>query len=101
MSRLLVQSLSTGRFLCPSLDGDEPSWVASLREAGGGVVADVDAARQLVADHCDPEDQPVLVDLDRLGTADDYAPQATDSSPRSGVLAGAEGAPDGNHGENI
>ncbi len=70
--RLLIQSKSTGRFLCPSLFGGEPEWVASLREAGGGVIADIDTAVQLVVDNCDSDDEPVLVDLDRLGTADDY-----------------------------
>lgn len=70
--RLLIQSASTGRFLCPSLDGGEPVWVPSLREAGGGVMGDVEEAHQLVADHCDFEDRPVLIDLDRLGTLNDY-----------------------------
>jgi len=70
--RLLVQSLTTGRFLAPSLDDGQPEWVASLREAGGGVVGDMDAAIQLVEDHCDPEDRPQVVDLDRLGTVNDY-----------------------------
>lgn len=70
--RLLVQSLATGRFLCPSLSDGQPEWVASLREAGGGVVQDVEAAQQLVQDNCDVEDKPILIDLDRLGTANDY-----------------------------
>lgn len=73
--RLLVQSLATGRFLCPSLEDGQPSWVASLREAGGGVVFDVEAAVQLLADCCDSEDMAVLVDLDRLGSANDYPPE--------------------------
>lgn len=70
--RLLIQSQSTLRFLCPSLDGGEPVWVSSLREAGGGVVSDVETAVQLVEDNCEFEDQPILIDLDRLGTANDY-----------------------------
>lgn len=70
--RLLIQSLATHRFLCPSLDGGEPVWVSSLREAGGGVVSDVETAHQLVQDNCEFEDQPILIDLDRLGTANDY-----------------------------
>lgn len=70
--RLLVQSLTTGRFLAPSLDDGQPEWVASLREAGGGVVGDMDAAIQLVEDNCDPEDRPQIIDLDRLGTVNDY-----------------------------
>ncbi len=72
MARLLVQSSSTGRFLAPSLEDGSPVWVVSLREAGGGVVADIEAAHQLVADHCDFDDQPILIDLDRLGTVNDY-----------------------------
>lgn len=74
--RLLIQSASTGRYLCPALDGGEPVWVPLLRDAGGGVVADLESAHQLVQDNCDLfEDLPVLVDLDRLGTADDYSPK--------------------------
>jgi hypothetical protein len=70
--RLLIQSKTTGRFLCPSLSDGQPEWVASLREAGGGVVSDIEAAHQLVNDCCDFDDEPVLIDLDRLGTVNDY-----------------------------
>lgn len=70
--RLLVQSLATGRFLCPSLQDGQPQWVASLREAGGGVVDEPEAAQQLVQDCCDFDDRPIVIDLDRLGTANDY-----------------------------
>lgn len=70
--RLLIQSKTTGRFLCPSLDDGQPVWVQSLREAGGGVLADLDSVVQLVDEWCEFEDHPVLIDLDRLGTADDY-----------------------------
>lgn len=70
--RLLIQSQSTGRFLAPSLQDGQPGWVASLKEAGGGVVRDVESAHQLVQDWCEPEDLPQLVDLDRLGTEADY-----------------------------
>jgi len=72
--RLLIQSQSTGRFLCPSLEDGSPEWVPSLREAGGGVVFDVESAHQLVHDWCEPEDLPQLIDLDRLGTESDYLP---------------------------
>lgn len=72
MARLLIQSASTGKFLCPSLDGGEPVWVRSLREAGGGVLTDLETVAQLVADCCEFDDVPFVVDLDRLGTADDY-----------------------------
>lgn len=72
MARLLIQSLQTGRFLVPSANGDEPMWVGSLREAGGGVISDMETAAQLFADHCDMDDQAIAIDLDRLGTANDY-----------------------------
>lgn len=70
--RLLIQSKTTGKFLCPAEDGGEPVWVSSLREAGGGVVADLDTVNQLVEDNCDFDDLPQLIDLDRLGTVRDY-----------------------------
>lgn len=70
--RLLIQSMNTGRFLAPSMEGGEPVWVSSLRDAGGGVVFEVDHAQQLFHDHCDFEDQAIVIDLDRLGTVNDY-----------------------------
>lgn len=70
--RLLIQSQSTGRFLAPSLQDGQPEWVSSLKEAGGGVVSDLESAHQLVQDWCEPDDMPQLVDLDRLGTSEDY-----------------------------
>jgi hypothetical protein len=70
--RLVVQSTVTGRFLVPSPDGGEPMWVRSLREAGGGVVSDLEAAHQLVIDCLDVDDYAQVVDLDRLGTVNDY-----------------------------
>lgn len=82
--RLLIQSLATGRFLCPSIEDGQPVWVASLREAGGGVVRDVESAHQLVQDNCEFDDQPVMVDLDRLGTINDYPPQEDLSHAKPG-----------------
>lgn len=70
--RLLVQSLTTGKFLAPSLFGDEPEWVVSLSEAGGGVVFDIDSAQQLIEDWCEPGQRLQIVDVDRLGTSTDY-----------------------------
>lgn len=70
--RLLIQSSVTGRFLAPALDGGQPEWVVSLKEAGGGVVADMETAIELVGEYADLEDRPQIVDLDRLGTANDY-----------------------------
>lgn len=73
MPRYLIQSRTSGKFLVPCPDGGEPVWTLSLREAGGGVVADLDSVNQLVEDNCDFDDMPTLVDLDRLGTAHDYS----------------------------
>lgn len=70
--RLLIQSTTSGRFLCPSLEDGQPTWVSSLKEAGGGVLADMDCAVQLILDHCDFEDAHQVIDLDRLGTINDY-----------------------------
>jgi len=70
--RLLIQSLATGRFLAPSLEDGQPEWVASLREAGGGVVRDSESIVQLLQDHTEADDEAVVIDLDRLGTINDY-----------------------------
>lgn len=72
MSRFLVQSLTTGKFLCPDIHGGEPVWISSLRDSGGGVVLDLESALQLAHDNCDFDDLPVLIDLDRLGSLNDY-----------------------------
>lgn len=72
MARWLIQSLETGAFLVPDLEDGSPGWVSGLREAGGGVVAELEEAIQLMQDNCDMDDMPVLIDLDRLGTAIDY-----------------------------
>lgn len=72
MARWLIQSRETGCFLVPDLEDGSPGWVAGLREAGGGVVPELESAIQLMQDNCDADDMPVLIDLDRLGTAEDY-----------------------------
>ncbi len=69
--RLIVQSQSTGRFLCPGLRDGQPTWVRSLAEAGGGVVSEPERALQLVQDWADLDDEPVIINLDVIGTADD------------------------------
>lgn len=69
--RLIVQSITTGRFLAPSEDGT-PEFVVSLRKAGAGVVSDLERACQLVEDYSDFDDVCVIIDLDRLGTVNDY-----------------------------
>ena len=68
--RLLIQSKETGRFLVPAGDGTM-DWVGSLKEAGGGVIFDIETAFQIVSD-LDFDDYPQIVDLDRLGTESDY-----------------------------
>lgn len=72
MPRLIIQSKATGRFLAPALEDGQPTWFTDLRQAGGGVVADLDAAIQLMED-LDFDDMPQVVDLDILGTKNDYA----------------------------
>ena len=72
MSRLLIQSTVTGKFLCPDLEGGEPVWIASLRDAGGGVFSDVEMVHQLIQDNTDYDDRAIVVDLDRLGSVNDY-----------------------------
>jgi hypothetical protein len=69
--RLLIQSMSSGRFLVPCGGGDV-EWVPSLKFAGGGVVDDLERALQLAADYGEFGEQVQLVDLDRLGTINDY-----------------------------
>lgn len=71
MARLVIQSLATGKFLCPDEDG-QPDWFVSLKTAGCGVFTEFERAAQLIEDWCDSEDQPQLIDLDRLGTPNDY-----------------------------
>ncbi|MBS7350098.1 MAG: hypothetical protein KIG95_08100 [Comamonas sp.] len=43
-----------------------------LHRAGGGVVDDMERVAQLVGDYCEPDDFPQVIDLDRLGTPNDY-----------------------------
>ncbi len=72
MPRYVIQSATTGRFLTADPEGGEPLWVSLLQQAGGGVTDDHERIAQLMADYCEPEDFPQVVDLDRLGTANDY-----------------------------
>ena len=69
--RLLIHSLARRAFLVPDQDG-QPEWVESLRDAGAGVLLDTEQAQQCLEDWTEFEDRPVIVDLDRLGTAGDY-----------------------------
>jgi hypothetical protein len=69
--RLLIQYAATGLFLCPALDGGGNTWVRSLKEAGGGVISDMETAHAFF-DDLEYDDYPQVIDLDRLGTANDY-----------------------------
>ena len=73
MPRFVIQSAATGRFLAADPDGGEPMWVSLLQQAGGGVTDDMERIAQLVGDYCESDDFPQVVDLDRLGTANDYS----------------------------
>jgi hypothetical protein len=66
MSRYIVQSLSTGRFLVPG-ELSEVDWQIRLSESGGGIVPDIEHAEQLLCDWCDLDDMAVVVDLDEAG----------------------------------
>nr|WP_315465913.1 hypothetical protein [uncultured Rhodoferax sp.] len=71
--RLVVQSKATGFVLIPSMDdGGQFEWTNDLKRIGAGVVRDFEHAAQLVEDHTDFEHVPQIVDLDRLGTSEDY-----------------------------
>lgn len=71
MPRYLIQSTRTGRFMVPDED-NQPTWVTSLKEAGGGVLDDPETCFQIITDHCDFDDCAQVIDLDRLGTLNDY-----------------------------
>ena len=73
MPRLLVQSIATGRFLVPALEfPHSPEWVISLRETGGGVLSDYEVACALVEEYSEIDDICIIVDLDKIGTVNDY-----------------------------
>lgn len=72
MSRFLVQSLDTGCFLAPGLEDGQPEWVLSLRDAGGGVVPDYDDAAAMAIEYAEMGERVAVIDLDVLGTANDY-----------------------------
>ena len=92
--RLLVQSCDTGRFLVPDLEGGA-EWVPSLRDAGAGVLDDVEHALQVAQEWAELGERVQLVDLDRLDTVDDYLGGV--DFPAAGALPAH---PDGNYGEN-
>lgn len=72
MPRYLVQSKDTGCFLVPDPDGGEPLWEPSLRESGGGVVTDHNEAVRMGIEYIEQGEAVQVIDLDRLGTANDY-----------------------------
>lgn len=65
MCHLIVQSLATGCFLVPGCH-TEVTWERALSESGGGIVPDMELAEQLMRDHCDLDDEAVIVDLDSV-----------------------------------
>jgi hypothetical protein len=71
MARFIIQSQTSGAFLVPDQYGT-PDWCSNLRGAGGGVFDDLERAAQLIEDYCDIDDKPVVIDLDVLGTVNDY-----------------------------
>lgn len=87
--RLLVQSCDTGRFLVPDAEGGGAEWVPSLRDAGGGVISDPEIALQVAEDWAEAGERVQVVDLDRLGTADDYMPAHAGSDASGGAAAAA------------
>ena len=72
MPRYIIQSASTGRFLAPNSEDHQPEWVVSLRLSGGGVTDDLERINQLIEDWTDFDDMPQVIDLDRIGTENDY-----------------------------
>ena len=72
MARLLIQSRATGRFLAPDPIDNQPRWIVGLRQVGSGVMDDMERAAQLLADYTEAEDLAQVIDLDRLGTSNDY-----------------------------
>lgn len=72
MPRLLIQSRATGAFLAPDPEDNQPRWFVSLRQVGPGVLDDMERVAQLMLDHTEPEDLAQVIDLDRLGTENDY-----------------------------
>lgn len=62
MPRYVIQSGTTGQFLAPSFEDGQPEWVMLLREAG--VVDELESCAQLIEDHTEPYQRPVVVDLD-------------------------------------
>lgn len=73
MARLLIQSRATGRFLAPDPDDNQPRWFVGLRQSGRGVMDDMERVAQLLQDHTEAEDLAQVIDLDRLGTSNDYS----------------------------
>lgn len=72
MPRYLVQSESTGCFLAPSIIDGTPEWVRRLRDAGGGVVFDLESAQAMAIEYAERGESFFVVDIDRLGSAFDY-----------------------------
>lgn len=71
MSRLVIQSTVTGRFLAPGLEfPHSPDWFVSLRDAG--ILFDYENACSMIEEYAENDDHCIIVDLDRLGTLNYY-----------------------------
>lgn len=66
MSRLLIQSQRSGKFLIQCPRSQEPIWERCLAFSDSGVFDDYEYAAQLIADWTTPDDLPMVVDLDNL-----------------------------------
>jgi len=66
MSRYLIQSQRTGKFLVRCPVTDEPTWERNLALAGSGVFDEIEYASQLIEDWTEQADLPVVVDLDNI-----------------------------------
>lgn len=76
--RYLIQSVETGKYLCPSLIDGSPEWVSRLISAGGGVILDYEEAVRMAAEYSEIGEKCDIVDLDRLGTRNDYEIDCSD-----------------------
>jgi hypothetical protein len=56
----------------PDFENQEARWERSLAKIGIGCLPDYDYTVQLLADYTVPDDLPMVIDLDRIGTDFDY-----------------------------
>ena len=70
MSRFLIQSQRTGKFLVQCPISGEPTWERNLGLTGSGIFDDIEYASQLIADWTNPNDLPLVIDLECIGFLD-------------------------------